>query len=116
MKRCAASKISDIARRRSVIAKAPEETPSSSTRWISTAPAPGACARWDGLGERLDQKVEHGGVVVELAAIVAVNGDQHALELVVRRIGAVRGLAQAGFERPQPARTTSSSNAVFDEK
>ena len=45
-----------------------------------------------------------------------MNRDQHALELVVGRVGAVRRLAQARLERPEPLATTSSSSAVFDGK
>src|SRR5271165_3560610 len=55
-------------------------------------------------GERLDQEIEYRRIVVELGAVVAVDRDQHALELVVRRIGPVSRLAQAGLERPQAAR------------
>ena len=103
MKRWLASNTSASARRRSAMAKAPEATPSSTTRCISDCTR-ARCLRAAGalLGQRVDQQVEQRGVGVEFGAIGAVDGEQHPLELVVGGVGAVGGLAQLRLQRPQP--------------
>ncbi len=87
------------------MAKAPEATPFLEHALdFRLHPRPVLARARPVLDERLDKEVEQGRVVVELAAIVAMDGGQHPFELVMRRIGPVRGLAQARLERPQPAR------------
>jgi hypothetical protein len=83
--------MSDSARRWSVMAKAPH------ARAMLTRAAPG-------LIERPDEQIEQRRVRFQLLPIDAMDGQQHALQLVVGRIGAVRRLAQARLQRAQPGR------------
>ncbi len=105
MKRWLASNTSASARRRSAMANAPEADA------LLDHPLNfrlHACAMLAGarplLAERIDQQVEQRGVGVEFVAIGAMNGEQHALELVISGVGAVGRLAQFRLQRLQPRR------------